>query len=129
MPQWRRTIARSGLPPKAVTLINYERTKSLLAPCRRAAPASPTRAKNNELARGGGPSGPGRIVVFDESHRLRNPYSQQSMSCRQLADAADFRDLHERHSRPVAARTVLSRPPARPRRPDAPTETLAASAC
>ena len=29
MPQWRRTIALSGLPPKNVTLINYERTKSL----------------------------------------------------------------------------------------------------
>ena len=30
------------------------------------------------------------LVVFDESHRLRNPYSQQSMSCRQVADGADF---------------------------------------
>src|SRR5829696_4089476 len=29
MPQWRRTMALSGLSPKKVTLINYERTKSL----------------------------------------------------------------------------------------------------
>jgi hypothetical protein len=29
MPQWRRTIALSGLAAKHVTLINYERTKSL----------------------------------------------------------------------------------------------------
>ncbi len=30
-PQWRRTIALAGLPEKAVTLINYERCKSLMA--------------------------------------------------------------------------------------------------
>ena len=32
IPQWRRTIALSGLPPKRVTLMNFEKTKSLLAP-------------------------------------------------------------------------------------------------
>jgi hypothetical protein len=89
MPQWRRTMALSGLAPKAVTLINYERTKSLFA----APPASTkrsVRAKNNELARHGQPKRTWPIVVFDESHRLRNPYAQQSMACRQLADAASF---------------------------------------
>ena len=89
IPQWRRTIARSGLPTKAVTLINYERTKSLMAP----PPASTrrsTRAKNNELAKHGAPKRDWSLVVFDESHRLRNPYAQQSLVCRQLADAAAF---------------------------------------
>src|ERR687889_353406 len=54
MPQWRRTMALSGLPPKKVTLINYERTKALFTP----PPASTrrsVRAKNNELARDGQP--------------------------------------------------------------------------
>ena len=32
MPQWRRTMALSGLSPKKVTLFNYERTKSLFTP-------------------------------------------------------------------------------------------------
>lgn len=89
MPQWRRTIARSGLASKSVTLVNYERTKSLFA-----APAASTkrsaRAKNNELARDGKPKRTWPIVVFDEAHRLRNPYSQQSMACRRLADHAAF---------------------------------------
>ncbi len=89
LPQWRRTIARSGLPEKSVTLINYERSKSLLALPEKSARKS-TRAKNNELARGGVPRRIWPLVVFDESHRLRNPYSQQSMSCRQVADAAEF---------------------------------------
>jgi hypothetical protein len=89
LPQWRRTIARSGLPPKAVTLVNYERTKSLLVLPEKSARKS-ARAKNNELARGGVPRRIWPLVVFDESHRLRNPYSQQSMACRQVADAAEF---------------------------------------
>jgi hypothetical protein len=89
MPQWRRTIQHSGGTSKAVTLINYERTKSLFAP----PPASlkrSVRAKNNELARAGTPKRTWPLVVFDESHRLRNPGSQQSMACRRLADAAAF---------------------------------------
>ena len=89
MPQWRRTIARSGLRPKRVTLVNYERTKSLLA-----APAPSTkrsvRAKNNELARLGRPKRVWPLVVFDESHRLRNPSAQQTLACRQMAEAATF---------------------------------------
>ncbi|MGU3536687.1 DEAD/DEAH box helicase family protein [Methylobacterium sp. A54F] len=89
MPQWRRTIARAGGSAKSVTLINYERTKALMAP----PPASTrrsTRAKNNELAKHGRLRRSWPLVVFDESHRLRNPYAQQSLVCRQLADAAAF---------------------------------------
>lgn len=89
MPQWRRTIALSGTEAKQVTLINYERTKSLLAPVAASSRRS-VRAKNNELARHGRPKITWPIVVFDESHRLRNPNSQQSMACRQIADAATF---------------------------------------
>ncbi|WP_375409477.1 restriction endonuclease subunit R, partial [uncultured Methylobacterium sp.] len=89
MPQWRHTIARSGLASKSVTLINYERTKSLMAPPAASARRS-TRAKNNALAKHGALKQAWPLVVFDESHRLRNPYAQQSLVCRQLADAASF---------------------------------------
>ncbi|WP_448204273.1 DEAD/DEAH box helicase family protein [Azospirillum sp. sgz302134] len=86
---WRRTIARSGCPPKRVTLVNYERTKSLLKPVAASTRRS-TRAKNNELAKHGEPKRTWPIVVFDESHRLRNPGAQQTMACRSIADAAAF---------------------------------------
>lgn len=89
MPQWRRTIAGAGRAGKAVTLINYERTKSLMLPPQASTRRS-ARAKNNELARHGRPKRTWPLVVFDESHRLRNPYAQQTMVCRQLADAATF---------------------------------------
>ena len=89
MPQWRRTIALSGLPEKAVTLINYERTKSLMAPPAASTRRS-TRARNNALAKHGQLKRHWPLVVFDESHRIRNPYAQQSLVCRQLADAASF---------------------------------------
>ena len=89
LPQWRGTIARAGLAAKRVTLVNYERTKSLVALDDKSARRS-TRAKNNELAKKGRPKRTWPLVVFDESHRLRNPYAQQTMVCRQLADAATF---------------------------------------
>ncbi len=89
MPQWRRTIAQSGLAGKSVTLINYERTKSLMAPSpaikRRSA-----RAKNNALAKHGALKRSWALVAIDESHRLRNPTAQQSLICRHLAEAARF---------------------------------------
>jgi hypothetical protein len=89
MPQWRRTIQLSGGPAKAVTIINYERTKSLFAP----PPASlkrSVRAKNNELAKLGTPKRIWPLTIFDESHRLRNPNAQQSMACRRIADLSRF---------------------------------------
>ncbi len=89
MPQWRRTIALSGLRPKSVTLINYERTKSLLAPPPVSTKRS-TRARNNELAKHGVPKRTWPLVVFDESHRIRNPNSQMGLACRQMAAAATF---------------------------------------
>jgi len=89
MPQWRRTIRDAGPSAKAVTLINYERTKSLMAsetaPARRSA-----RARNNALAKHGSLKRTWPLVVFDESHRLRNPYAQQTQVCRHLAEAAAF---------------------------------------
>ena len=89
MPQWRRTIAGSAPTGKSVTLINYERTKSLMHPPAVSTRRS-TRAKNNELAKHGRLKTAWPLLVFDESHRLRNPYAQQSLVCRQLAEAASF---------------------------------------
>ena len=89
IPQWRRTIAGSPATGKAVTIANFERTKSFMVP----PPASKrrsTRAKNNELARAGTLKRSWPIVVIDESHRIRNPASQQGQVCRHLAAAADF---------------------------------------
>jgi len=89
VPQWRRTIARSGTAAKRVTLINFEKTKSLLAPPPVSTKRS-TRAKNNELAKHGTPKRTWPIVVIDEAHRIRNPNSQQGLVCRQMAAAAAF---------------------------------------
>jgi hypothetical protein len=104
IPHWRRTIALSGCPAKNVTILNYERTKSLLAPPptnarsgnarsgnARSGNARSARAKNRHLARHGSAKHAYGLVIFDEAHRLRNPYAQQTMACRSLAEAAGFR--------------------------------------
>ena len=77
--QWRRTIHLSGSLPKDVTIINYERIKSLLIPPAASVKRS-IRAKNNELAKLGTSKRVWPLIVFDEAHRLRNPNSQQTMS-------------------------------------------------
>lgn len=89
IPQWRRTMARSAAANKRVTLLNFEKTKSLLAPPADSKKRS-TRAKNNERARHGTPKRIWPIVIIDESHRIRNPSAQQSLVCRQMATAAHF---------------------------------------
>lgn len=89
IPQWRRTIARSIVTNKRVTLLNFEKTKSLMTPPADSKKRS-TRAKNNERARHGTPKRTWPIVIVDESHRIRNPSSQQSLVCRQMAAAAHF---------------------------------------
>lgn len=89
IPQWRRTMALSGLAPKHVTLMNFERTKSLLAPPSDSKKRS-ARARNNELAKLGAPKRTWPLLVIDEAHRIRNPNSQQGLVCRQMAAAADF---------------------------------------
>ncbi|MCZ8042264.1 MAG: SNF2-related protein [Beijerinckiaceae bacterium] len=89
IPQWRRTMVLSGLPAKRVTLMNFEKTKSLLAPPADSKKRS-VRAKNNELAKLGVPRRIWQLVVIDEAHRIRNPNSQQGLVCRQMAAAASF---------------------------------------
>ena len=89
MPQWQRTIDRSPPTGKRVTLMNFERTKSLMAPPE-ASKRRSARAKNNELARAGSLKRSFPLVVIDESHRIRNPASQQGTVCRRVAAAADF---------------------------------------
>ena len=93
----RRAPSRNGgapsparpTPANRVTLMNFERTKSLMAPPAVSTRRS-TRAKNNELAKHGAPKRIWPLVVIDEAHRIRNPNSQQGMVCRQVAAAADF---------------------------------------
>ncbi|SHJ05310.1 SNF2 family N-terminal domain-containing protein [Aureimonas altamirensis DSM 21988] len=89
IPQWQRTIAGSPASGKRVTIMNFEKTKSLMAPPSSSTRRS-TRAKNNELAKLGTLKRRWPLVVIDESHRIRNPSSQQGLVCRHLAAAADF---------------------------------------
>ncbi|WP_293862560.1 DEAD/DEAH box helicase [uncultured Alsobacter sp.] len=89
IPQWRRTIARWRPTGKAVTILNFERTKSLMAPPQVSTRRS-VRGKNNELAKLGSLKRHWDLVVIDEAHRIRNPNSQQGLICRKLIEAARF---------------------------------------
>ncbi len=45
------------------------------------------------------------MVVFDESHRLRNPYAQQSMACRKHFTGGPL-DLHCAGARPRCCEAI-----------------------
>ena len=87
--QWRRTIRRTASEGKRVTIINYERTKSLMnAP--RETKARSRRGLNKDIAKNGSLKRTWPIVIFDESHRLRNPTAQMSLVCQKLATGSLF---------------------------------------
>jgi hypothetical protein len=89
IPQWRHTIAHWPATGKKITILNFERTKSLMAPPQVSTRRS-VRGKNNELAKLGSLTRHWDLVVIDEAHRIRNPSSQQGMVCRKLIEAARF---------------------------------------
>lgn len=86
VPHWRKSIASMGADENIEWLvINYDRVKSLLSIPKEATEAKRTRTKNRKIASLGKPLIEWDLVVFDESHLLRNPQSQRSMACRRLA--------------------------------------------
>jgi hypothetical protein len=89
IPQWRRTIRLSGMPAKTVTITNFEKTKSLFKPVQGSLKRS-VRAKNREHSKFGVLKQAWPIVIIDEAHRIRNPFSQQGMCCRRITEGATF---------------------------------------
>ena len=67
-----------------------------------------TRARNNEVARDGRPKRAWPLVVFDESHRLRNPYAQQTVMCRRGQSYTFAEDTVEEEIAAVAVRRMAA---------------------
>ena len=78
IPSWRRTISKMGDGGKTWIIINYESTKKLLKPPSSAVNAKTAKTKNKNTALHGTPWFKADIVVCDETHKVKNPTSQQS---------------------------------------------------
>lgn len=86
VPHWRKSIEAMGADRQISWLVtNYDKVKSLLSIPKEASEAKRTRTKNRKIAQLGKPIVNWDVVVFDESHLLRNPQSQRSTACRSLS--------------------------------------------
>ncbi len=103
VPHWRRTIAAMGDGGKEVLVINHERLGKLFALPASAQKATPKKAAGKKKAARAAPKvrtqkGLARrgeamafdAVVFDESHRLKNPTTARAKFAAKLTAAADF---------------------------------------
>ena len=95
---WRRTISIMGDRGKRVVVINYDRLKKLFdVPANLASKAASRRSRKKTrkvrtqkgIARYGEVY-PFDLVVYDESHKLRNLQTARSALCRKIDAAADF---------------------------------------
>lgn len=81
IPSWRRTLSMMGDGGKRWIIINYESSKKLIRPPAAALRAKSAKTRNKHIALSGVPwfvAGPKTMVVCDESHKVKNPTSQQS---------------------------------------------------
>jgi len=92
---WRRTVLAMGDGGKTVVILNYERLPKLFA-LPDAGPAPKARGKKKRAVRtqkGLARRGEARafdVVVWDESHRLKNPTTARAKFAAKLTGAADF---------------------------------------
>jgi hypothetical protein len=91
---WRRTIQNMGDAGKRVVIINYDRLKKLFD-----VPAQiPTKVKRKKVRRVRTQKGVAKhgtaiefdLIIFDESHRLRNVETARSKLALKLSGPADF---------------------------------------
>lgn len=89
IPHWRRTIAALGDDGLRVVVINYDQAKKLLSIPDAAANAVRTRTKNKHIADKGTPLVDWDLVLYDESHRLKNQTAQRSKAAARIARYAE----------------------------------------
>jgi len=86
VPHWRRTLSDIPTPANIrFCVINYDRLKHLLTTPASATQAKRRRTKNQRTARDGESLVNWDVVVFDESHQLKNMDAQRSMAAARIA--------------------------------------------
>lgn len=94
IPHWRRTILASNARNKNITLINYDRLQKLIEAGEQAKTAKPKKpvkrsTKNKRLAKTG-TAKDYDVIIWDESHKLKNITSLRFKYARKLNENANF---------------------------------------
>lgn len=85
IPVWRKHFREMGDKGMNIVIINYESLKKLFSPPQQAINAKKTTTQNKYYALYGKPYCQFDVVVFDETHKLKNPISQQSRFARTIS--------------------------------------------
>lgn len=82
VPHWRRSVADVGLTQRGirVCIINYDRLKKLVDVPDSARTAKRTVTKNRRIAKEGTPTVRWDVIIYDESHRLRNASQRRNLA-------------------------------------------------
>ncbi len=83
---WRRTIERMGDAGKRVVVINYDRLSKLFE----VPPAARAKVKSKKGVAKRGEAHPFDVVIWDESHRCKNPTAARSKLAAKLRAEAGF---------------------------------------
>lgn len=83
---WRRTVLAMGDAGKHVVILNYDRLGKLFE----LSAAARAKVKSKKGLARAGQAATFDVVVFDESHRLKNPTAARSKLAAKLGDAAGF---------------------------------------
>lgn len=88
---WRKTFLKFKLKDKEIVIINYDRLQKLFTHdnSKYKKAAKTRRAQNKRLAKNG-EAPEFDLVIFDESHKLRNPTTMRTKLAMKIRDEADF---------------------------------------
>lgn len=91
IPHWRKTFLKFKFNDKEIIIINYDRLQKLFThdESRYKSTAKTKKAKNKRLAKNG-EAPEFDLIVFDESHKLRNSTTMRTKLAMKLADQANF---------------------------------------
>lgn len=87
---WRNTILHAGwLPTQHITIINYDRLGKLFEEPKKGLSSTRAKGKRKRLAKQGD-APQFDLVIFDESHKGKNPESARGLMMRKIAKKAKF---------------------------------------